>query len=180
LITWWGGKTPTGHILSSQIACVNHLFQLRNDKSAALTILKNISNYFEDVFPLNTDNYLPAFIQFESASDNDYLNEGIPTRGNNCTSIYAKHKSGEKWLIPIEWEYAEHYYNTDKSIEDSDRKSLKHKKGDEAKGKIRLERYCYNKEVKLIDSSSYLKSLTKYRNSVYFFEPFYQLMRQTL
>lgn len=183
-IAWWGGKNPTGHVLSSQIACVNHLFQIRNDKSAVLTILKNISNDFEDVLQINTDKYLPAYIQFESVSDSDYLNEGLPTRGNNCTSIdaliYAKHKNGEKWLIPIEWKYTEHYYNTDKSIEDSDRKSLKYKKGDEAKGKERLDRYCYNKKGKLIDASNYLKSLTKYRNSVYFFEPFYQLMRQTL
>lgn len=183
-IAWWGGKNPTGHVLSSQITCVNHLFQIRNDKSAVLTILKNISNDFEDVFQINTDKYLPAYIQFESVSDSDYLNEGQPTRGNNCTSIdaliYAKHKNGEKWLIPIEWKYTEYYYNTDKSIEDSDKKSPNFKKGDEAKGKVRLDRYCYNKKGKLIDASNYLKSLKKYRNSVYFFEPFYQLMRQTL
>ena len=24
-ISWWGGKKPTGHVLSSQIACINHL-----------------------------------------------------------------------------------------------------------------------------------------------------------
>jgi hypothetical protein len=183
-ISWWGGKNPTGHVLSSQIACINNLFQIRNDKSAVLTILKNISIDFEDVLQINTDKYLPAFIQFEAVSENDYLNEGKPTRGNNCTSIdaliYAKHKNGEKWLIPIEWKYTEYYYNTDKSVEDSDRKSPKYKKGDEAKGKERLDRYCYNKKERLIDDSDYLKSLTVYKNSVYFFEPFYQLMRQTL
>lgn len=27
-ISWWGGKKPTGHILSSQIACINHLYAL--------------------------------------------------------------------------------------------------------------------------------------------------------
>jgi len=25
-IGWWGGSKPSGHILSSQIACVNHHF----------------------------------------------------------------------------------------------------------------------------------------------------------
>lgn len=183
-ISWWGGKQPTGHILSSQIACVNHLFAIRSDKSAVMSVLKNISNDFEDVFQINTDKYLPAFIQFEAVSDSDYLNEGQLSRGNNCTSIdaliYAKHKNGEKWIIPIEWKYTEYYNNTDKSIQDSERKSPQYNKGDEAKGKERLDRYCYNKKGRLIDASDYLKSLTEYRNSVYFFEPFYQLMRQTL
>jgi hypothetical protein len=183
-ISWWGGKNPTGHILSSQIACLNHLFQIRNDKLAVLTILKNISTDFIDVFEINTDKFSPAYIQFEAVSDYDYLNEGQTTRGNNCTSIdaliYAKHKNGEKWLIPIEWKYTEFYNNADKSIEDSDKKTVGHVKGDEAKGKERLNRYCCNPKGRLIDDSNYLKTLKKYRNSVYFFEPFYQLMRQTL
>lgn len=183
-ISWWGGKNPTGHVLSSQIACINHLFQIRNDKSAVMTVLKNVSSDFEDVFQINTDTDLPAYIQFEAVSDNDYLNEGQPTRGTNCTSIdaliYAKHKNGKKWLIPIEWKYTEYYNNADKSIEDSNRKSPNYRKGNEAKGKERLERYCYHKNGSLIDSSGYLKKMPVYRNSVYFFEPFYQLMRQTL
>ena len=36
-ISWWGRSKPTGHVLSSQIACINHLFQIRNDKEAVLT-----------------------------------------------------------------------------------------------------------------------------------------------
>lgn len=183
-ISWWGGKNPTGHVLSSQIACLNHLFQLRNDKSAVLTILKNISPDFIDVLQIDTDKFLPAYIQFEAVSDNDYLNEGQSTRGSNCTSIdaliFAKHKNGEKWLIPIEWKYTEFYNNTDKSIEDSNKKTVGYLKGDEAKGKERLNRYCYNTKGRLIDDSNYLKTLKHYKNSVYFFEPFYQLMRQTL
>ena len=83
--------------MSSQIACLNHLFQLRNDKSAVLTILKNISPDFIDVLQIDTDKFLPAYIQFEAVSDNDYLNEGQSTRGSNCTSIdaliFAKHKN---------------------------------------------------------------------------------------
>jgi len=88
--------------------------------------------------------------------------------------------NGKKYLLPIEWKYTEHYNNTDKSIEDSDKKSIEYKKGDEVKGKKRLDRYCYNKKGKLIDNSDYLETLPNYRSSVYFFEPFYQLMRQTL
>ena len=183
-IKWWGGKNPTGHTLSSQIACVNHLFAIRKDKQAVLALLKSASNDFIDVYEIETDKHNPAYIQFESVSDNDHLNEGQSSRGLNCTSIdaliLAKHNDGTKWLIPIEWKYTEHYNNTDKSIEDSDRLSQKHKKGDEAKGKERLDRYCYNEKGRLIDASDNLKSLPEYRKSVYFFEPFYQLMRQTL
>ncbi len=39
-ISWWGGKNPTGHVLSSQIACLNHLYAIRNDKSTVLGLLK--------------------------------------------------------------------------------------------------------------------------------------------
>jgi len=183
-ISWWGGKKPTGHTLSSQIACVNHLFAIRNDKQAVLALLKSVSDDFVDVYKIETDKHTPAYIQFESVSNNDNLNEGQSNRGSNCTSIdaliFAKHKDKTKWLIPIEWKYTEHYNNTDKSIEDSYRKSPKHKKGDEAKGKERLNRYCYNEKGRLIDASNNLKSLPEYKSSIYFFEPFYQLMRQTL
>lgn len=51
-ISWWGGKKPTGHTLSSQIACVNHLFLIRNDKDAVLSILRNISPDFTMYYQL--------------------------------------------------------------------------------------------------------------------------------
>lgn len=72
-------------------------------------------------FPISFDK-VPAFIAFEVVSDIDHLNEGMTNRGSNCTSIdafiYARHSSGELWLIPIEWKYTEHYNNQDKSKED--------------------------------------------------------------
>lgn len=117
-IGWWKGKTPTGHALSSQLACVNHLFPLRKDKKAVLSLLFTFSNNFIDILEIATDKYEPAYISFEQVSDNDLLNEGNPTRGSNCTSvdafIYAVHKDGSKWLIPIEWKYTEAYDDYDK------------------------------------------------------------------
>jgi len=169
-ISWWGGRKPTGHVLSSQIACINHLFQIREDKNAVMTILKNVSSDFEDILQINTDRHLPAYIQFEAVSDNDYLNEGQPTRGNNCTSvdalIYAKHKNGEKWLIPIEWKYTEFYNNQNKAIEGYKADPIN------CKGEVRKKRY-----TDIINSSNYLLSSDHF---CYYFEPFYQLMRQTL
>lgn len=169
-ISWWGGVKPTGHVLSSQIACINHLFYIRNDKETVIQMIKNLSSNFTDVLEIPTDKYNPAYIQFEAVSDNDYLNEGEPTRGNNCTSIdafvYAQHRDGSKWIIPIEWKYTEHYDNQNKAIEGYQIDSIN------CKGEIRKRRY-----TQLIDNSSQLESVD---HTCYYFEPFYQLMRQTL
>lgn len=169
-ISWWGGKKPTGHTLSSQIACVNHLFLIRNDKDAVLSILRNISPDFTDVLSIITDDYKPAYIQFESVSDNDNLNEKATNRGSNCTSIdaliYAVHNDSSKWLIPIEWKYTEFYNNQNKAIEGCQKDPVN------CKGEVRKERY-----TQLINNSKQLKSTDR---SCYYFEPFYQLMRQTL
>jgi hypothetical protein len=100
--------------------------------------------------------------KLESVSDADHLNELSSTRGSNCTSIdaliWGVHRDGRKILFPIEWKYVENYGNDDKA------------KGD--KGVTRLSRY-----TDLINNSSQLKSIS---HKVYYFEPFYQLMRQTL
>lgn len=173
-INWWGGSKPTGNILSSQIACLNHLFGIRNDASTVLALLRNIRDEFTEVYPICSDEN-PAYIAFEVVSTTDHLNEGSSTRGSNCTSIdaliYAKHKSGKLWLIPIEWKYTEHYNNQDKSKEDRKNEP----KGSNGQGTKRMNRYN-----KLITSSSQLKTLANYTGSLYYFEPFYQLMRQTL
>jgi hypothetical protein len=86
-----------------------------------MQMINNLSPDFTGVLEIPTDRYYPAFIQFEAVSDNNNLNEGQPTRGNNCTSIdalvYAQHKDGSKWIIPIEWKYTEHYNNQNKADE---------------------------------------------------------------
>ncbi len=169
-ISWWGGKKPTGHLLSSQIACINHLYAIRNDKNAVLGLLNTVSQDFIDIYKIETDKILSGYIQFEAVSDNDYLNEGQSTRGSNCTSvdalIFAKHKDGSKWLIPIEWKYTEHYDNQNKATEGCIKSPL------DCKGKTRRERY-----TKLICQSKQLQNIDHF---CYYFEPFYQLMRQTL
>jgi hypothetical protein len=156
---------PTGHLLSSQVCCINHLFLVRNDKENVLKIAQTICTDFVDVLPITTDKHFPGYIQFESVSDIDRLNEGTPTRGSYCTSvdalIYAVHKNGKKYLLPIEWKYTENYDDDDKSEGRS--------------GDTRLERYG-----KLIKESKYLKTHDTLKGCLYFYEPFFQLMRQTL
>lgn len=173
-ISWWAGDTPSGHILSSQIACINHLMPLIHDKDAVLAILNAVSDEFTDVLSIPCDKQ-PAFIAFEVVSKKQHLNEKTLNRGSNCTSvdafIYAKHKSGSKWLIPIEWKYTEHYATLDKSTEDRPNEP----KDTNGKGIERQNRYN-----QLIENSAQLKSLECYQGSIYYQEPFYQLMRQTL
>ena len=167
-IDWWRGKRPSGHTLSSQIACLNHLAPIMNNATAVLAIINGIRDEFTEVLPINCDKN-PAYIAFEVVSRKDHLNEKYSSRGSNCTSvdalIVAKHKSGRIYLIPIEWKYTESYPTFDKSIE-GEMKS---------KGLERQRRYN-----QLIDDSTQLVSLEKYEGSIYYQEPFYQLMRQTL
>ena len=173
-IAWWGGKRPTGHTLSSQMACLNHLFPLRNDKKAVLEMLNGVRDEFEDVLPVGCDAD-PQYIAFEVVSASDWLHEGTPNRGTNCTSVdalvYAVHRTGRRWLVPIEWKYTESYPDKDKSREDRPNEP----KGSNGKGRERMERYAG-----LLDASACLKHLDSYYGSTYFQEPFYQLMRQTL
>ena len=173
-ISWWAGFMPTGNILSSQMACLNHLFAIKNDQEAVLAILNGVKNEFIEVLPIPSDKE-PAYIAFEIVSDKDHLNEKMSSRGSNCTSIdafiYARHKSGALWLIPIEWKYTEHYGNEDKSNESREGEAT----GTNGKGMERMSRYN-----DLISSSKQLKSLDEYKGSLYYYEPFYQLMRQTL
>jgi hypothetical protein len=158
---------PTGHVLSSQIACLNHLFPIRNDKDAVLSVAQQVCPDFVEVLPINTDNFLPAYIAFEVVSNTDHLNEGYSTRGANCTSvdalIYAVHKNGLKYILPIEWKYTETYTAEDKACGE--------------KGEIRRGRYDA-----LIKTSKYLKPSGENgaASGIYYYEPFYQLMRQTL
>ena len=169
-ISWWGGKKPTGHVLSSQIACLNHLYPIRDDKEAVLKLVKKISRDFVDVLPIESDGIYKGYIQFEAVSSGDYLNEGAGNRGSNCTSIdalmHAVHQDGSRWLIPIEWKYTEHYGNENKGLTGC--------KGnpDKCSGKTRRDRYD-----DLIANSRQLKNQN---HEVYYHEPFYQLMRQTL
>jgi len=160
-VDWWGGDYPTGHVLSSQIACLNHLFPIRQDKTAVLNLLKSVSDDFVEVLPIAEQ--MEGYVMFEAVGgDENFLNEKRNTRGSKCTSVdalvYAKHRDGRRFLIPIEWKYVEAYGNDDKS--------------EGSQGATRRDRYHG-----LIAVSQFVNGNTL---SYCWFEPFYQLMRQTL
>ncbi|NLO37724.1 MAG: hypothetical protein GX112_15430 [Clostridiaceae bacterium] len=160
-IAWWNGAL-TNHVLSSQVACLNHLFPLREDRQAVLALVRQVCPAITDVLRIESDRYLPAYIQFEATSDADHLNEIVTTRGQHCTSLDALilgvHRDGRRILFPIEWKYVEAYGNDNKAAG--------------AAGATRRARY-----TALIDGSAQLDRTCQ---ETYYFEPFYQLMRQTL
>lgn len=187
-IKWWGcpacgddGSLPSRHLLSSQVACINHLFPLRNDSDAVLKIAQAIDPDITNVVLLENDvKGTRGYISFEVVSKEDHLNEdfrhiGNLDRGEMCTSIDAiivGIKKEKRILLAIEWKYTESYDDTDKSKEDGN-----HPKGSMGSGNTRLKWYS----SLILNSKQIVHPATdNLRGTVYFFEPFYQLMRQTL
>lgn len=162
-IGWWqssGDDLPTGHLLSSQIACVNHLYFIRQREDLATTILKSIDYDLEKAVPVD-DGYVEfEFIGSETAKIPLLLNEKALTRGANCTSVDAamigQLSSGAKRLYLIEWIYTESYQAEDKYIPE------------------RSSRYD---NLITAPDSPFVEGINA---ATLYFEPFYQLMRQTL
>jgi hypothetical protein len=144
------------------------LFAIRKEQELVSQIAKLLLGS-NDVKAVEIPEKVPAnvgYISFEVTSSTDHLKEENTTRGANCTSIdaliVAEDSKGHRTLIPIEWKYTESYNNQDKSVGE--------------RGETRLQRYS-----ELIDKSTNLVHKEGgYGHSLFFIEPFYQLMRQTL
>lgn len=156
-ILWWPGsyKNPTGHLLSSQVACVNHLFALRDQQDLATLLLQSIDNAV-----VSAEKVYDGYVEFEFIGwEKQHLKEKGYTRGANCTSVDAamigKKKDGTLCLFLFEWKYVETYVQTNKYIP--------------ARAKV------YD-ELIMSETSPFRKKSPP----VYYYEPFYQLMRQTL
>lgn len=178
-IAWWREDDdryfPTGNLLSSQIHCLNHLFKLRRDPYAVLSIIKKVCPNVVRVLPSPIDdheysskksnNIIKSYISFEFTYNNvDLLKERTCKRGKDCTSIdafvYAVDKEGNHVLIAIEWKYTEVYA---KFIDRKTYKKIVH---------TVKERYL--DKIATIDSH-----LTNWEKS-YYLDPFYELARQSL
>jgi len=158
-ITWWSGNVePTGHILSSQIACLNHLYPLRQRKDCTDKILQNICNSINESLIVDS-----GLIEFEKTGQKPLGKERSLQRGANSTSIdsfmIGRKHNGDKVLILIEWKYTESYSPNSLLISSS--------------GKNRLE--VYQELLKRSDCPIETTNLEDL-----FYEPYYQLMRQTL
>jgi len=98
-------------------------------------------------------------MEFEAIGRKNYLGERSHTRGANCTSIDAimvgSKKNGKNILFLIEWKYTEEYREENKYIPER-----------------------YNVYNKLLQEKDCPIGTDDYESLYY--EPFYQLMRQTL
>ena len=164
-------QLPTAHTLSSQIACINHLFPMIDDKEAATCFLKGINEHVLEALPVQIHE-IENFVEFEVVGPGSYLNEERPgkelTRGANCTSVDAvmrgRTDKGDI-LFLIEWKYTEEYHGH--------------------KTQYNQERWQRYSSFFTKDNTPFLFSLNKKRKDFAFWEalftePFYQLMRQTL
>ncbi|MGY5874310.1 MAG: hypothetical protein RTU30_01070 [Candidatus Thorarchaeota archaeon] len=155
-IVWWGdvGNRATGHLLSSQVACLNHLYFLRQRKEVATAILRNVRPELIEAEVVDD-----GYVEFEVVGGQNYLGERSHIRGAHATSVDAvmvgKKRDGMNILVLIEWKYTEDY-----------RSDNKYKP---ARAKV------YDPLLAESDCPIQPPSF----ESLYY-EPFYQLMRQTL
>lgn len=160
-IPFWDNndKNPTGHLMSSQVACLNHLFFVRQREDIATCILQNIDKGVKKALILDD-----GLVEFEVVGKKNYLGEKSHSRGANSTSVdavmLAEMLNGAVKLFFIEWKFVEQYkYSPSKALGDS--------------GKTRLKIYL----PLLLNDKSPIKSVDL---EGLFTEPFYQMMRQTL
>jgi len=156
-ISWWKGDndSPTGHLLSSQVACLNHLYYARQRKDVATAILKRIHPEITEAMVVDK-----GYVEFEYIGQTQYLKERGFTRGANCTSIDAVMmglaSGGRKIMFLIEWKYTESYGGDDLYCD--------------ARSAV-YDQHIVDPEGPFIAG---LDPKSFYR------EPFYQMMRQTL
>ena len=165
---------PTGHVLSSQVACLNHLFPLSRDGKAATLLLQGLRPDMVEALPVGI-HARDMFVEFEVTGGGSYLNEEQRgrslTRGANATSVDAVMKGrdtqGNIRLFLIEWKYTESY------------PSKREKKlGSRMDNRLWRYRSFFTRDGSPftfcnsdVDSTFFEELLT---------EPYYQLMRQTL
>lgn len=166
-LRWWTSRwdrrcagtepRPTGHLNSSQVACVNHLEPARIDGAVSAMVFKNLGL---DLVPEALED---GYVEYEWIGGENYLGEGGPrVRGANVTSLDALMlgtRGPRRVLIVIEWKYLETY-----GVESV---AVSHK------GIDRIE--TYRPLLQRSDSPITVQDL-----GWLFHEPYYQLMRQTL
>ena len=173
---WWfnpasgdHGKSdkPTRNMASSQVACVNFLLPLAGIPGALLSVLRVLDDDVEDVVNISHDGNTSA-VEFEWIGLGQSL-EGGRTRGSHNTSIdaflLAETTAGRRRAYLLEWKYVERYLSTRPEF-----------KGEGPKGDTRRLRYAERFRA----SFSSFNPATALDLEDFLYEPFYQIMRQTL
>jgi hypothetical protein len=156
-IRWWKSDSddPTGHLLSSQVACLNHLYPIRQRSDAATATLRSIMPEVQRALIVND-----GYVEFEYIGTKQHLQEKSFQRGANCTSVDAvmlgETAQGKRVLFLIEWKYTESYQTECKYVRE--------------RAKV------YDHLIQQADGPFVSDVVAE---SLYY-EPFYQMMRQTL
>jgi hypothetical protein len=158
---------PSNHLCSSQVFAVNLLFPFMNKPDA---LADSLRPYFPDIatmLPIEGERY----IAFEWIGDTNYLNEEpkigeYRKRGAGNTSIDAavmyENSTGEKIMLLIEIKYSESYGTSYKRFRSD--------------GTDRFKNY----EPFFYDEETPINLSVAPRLQDFLYEPFYQLLRQTL
>ncbi len=108
-----GINKPSGHMLSSQVACINHLLFFRQKEDIAIAILKGVDSNVKAALRLVNDKTDNGFVSLEVIGKENYLREKSHTRGAHSTSVdaimLAEMQNGSRKLFFIEWKYVEEY-----------------------------------------------------------------------
>ena len=160
---WESINRPSGYLLSSQIACINHLFFARQRQEVATALLKGVDNNVKNALRIEKDEHDCGYVVFEENGQHNYLNERSRIRGGNSTSLDAamlgEMKNGTRKLFLIKWNYVECFIGQSNTLFE--------------KNILNVQMY----RPFLDDPSSPIKSCDL---AGLYIEPYFQLMRQTL
>lgn len=157
------------HGLSSQACCVNFLMPMTHKPELLARWIGHVLGIAPpEMMPVEQRAGREWYVAFEWIGDEDYLNEGGENgsrkRGANATASDAavKFRVGDKThLILIEWKYTEQYRN--------------HRLSEDRRG-TRLKRY----QNIAFDPNGPIRSDLGLQLADFFYEPFYQLLRQQM
>ena len=158
---------PTRNMASSQVACVNFLLPLAGIPGALLSVLRSLDDDVVDIVNIPHEGH-PSPVEFEWIGLGQSL-EGGRTRGSQNTSIdaflIAETRSGRRRAYLVEWKYVEQYLSARPDF-----------KGEGTAGDTRRLRYAERYRA----SFSSFDPATAPELDDFFYEPFYQIMRQRL
>ncbi len=157
---------PTRNMASSQVACVNFLLPLADIPGALTEVLRAIDHDVTDVVEIQNEGSVSP-LEFEWLGMGGSL-EGAGSRGANATSIdaflIADTSRGRRAYL-LEWKYVEEYLTTKPE-----------NKGAGRSGDTRRARY---RDRYRSETSSFNLAVAPEMED-FFYEPFYQIMRQRL
>ena len=175
-IKWWNSSRsgdyfesegPTRNMASSQVACVNFLLPLAGIPGALAAALRTLDGDVGSVVAICHEGRTSP-VEFEWLGIPRSL-EGGRTRGSQNTSVdgfvIAETTGGRRRAYLLEWKYVEHYLSNRPSF-----------KGEGTQGETRRRRYT---EPFYAPYSSFDPAAAPELED-FFYEPFYQIMRQRL